>query len=351
MLGNYFEYPAACTRTRGVRSKLLSDADWKILSESRDLFSALNYLVDTEYHDFFEWTTLHADALPSMRRVEHMLRSSTISYIINVLRFLSGPPAEALTVLIQKYELFNIKKTIRRLNQPERRENHLKIDNYDLGRYSISKDVNWDDIKSFDELSEILKPTYYRYAYQKGHNFLSQSHNLMLFECLLEKVYYDHLTSSIEKLERTKSASTRSLLADYLDEVSLTMFVRLKYDHNMEFSSILPLLPLSGSKRVSERLLEKLSSVSDSEDFFNALSEETSWKNIAGENLKQTVYNMRKYRRRHCTKVFAEGLSMSIAPSIAFFLLKEQEVDDLISLLQYKRFDIEMDDKLMCINF
>ncbi len=351
MLGNYFEYPAACTRTRGVRSKLLSDTDWKNLSQSRDLFTALNYLVDTEYRVFFEWTTLHADALPSMRRVEHMLRSSTISYIINILRFLSGPPAEALTVLIQKYELFNIKKTIRRLNQPERRENHLKIDNYDLGRYSISKDVNWDDIKSFDELSEILKPTYYRYAYQKGHNFLSQGRDLMLFECLLEKVYYDHLISSVEKLDKTKSASTRSLLSDYLDEVALTTFVRLKYDHEMEFSSILPLLPLSGCKRISERLLEKLSSASDSEDFFDMLSEETNCKKIAGGNLKQTVYNIRKDREQHCTKVFAEGLSMSIAPAIAFFFLKEQEVDDLISLLQYKRFEMEIDDRLMCINF
>ena len=351
MLGNYFEYPAACTRTRGVRSKLLSSTDWKKLSQSRDLFSFLNYLVNTEYRSFFEWTTLHADALPSMRRVEHMLRSSTISYIINILRFLSGPPAEAITVLIQKYELYNLKKTIRRLNQPKRRENHLKIDNYDLGRYSICKNVNWDDIKNLDELSEILKPTYYRYAFLKGRNLLSENRDLMSFECLFEKVYYDHLISSIEKLDNNKSVSIRLLLADYLDEVSLTMFVRLKYDHKMEFSSILPLLPLKGCSRITDRLLEKLSSAFDSEDFFDMLSEETGCKKIAGENLKQTVYNMRKERIQHCAKIFAEGLSRNIAPAIAFFFLKEQEVDDLISLLQYKRFEIEIDNKLMGINF
>ena len=351
MLGNYFEYPAACTRTRGVRSKLLTSADWKFLSESKDLFTALNYLVDTEYRSFFEWTTLHADALPSMRRVEHMLRSSTVSYIINILRFLSGAPAEALTVLIQKYELLNIKKTIRRLNQPERRENHLKIDNYDLGRYSISKDIDWDDVKSFDELSEILKPTYYRYAYQKGQSFLSAGRDLMLFECLLEKVYYDHFITLILKLEKTKADSTRLLIADYLDEVSLTTFVRLKYDHEFEFSAILPLLPLNGCKRITEPLLTKLSSSSDSDDFFAMLAEETNCKKIAGKNLKETIYNMRKNRLQNCTKVFAEGLSMSIAPAVAFFFLKEIEVNDLISLLQCKRFNIEINDELMCINF
>ena len=343
MLRNYFEYPAACTRTRGVRSKLLTDADWKNLFQSRDLFSALNYLVETEYRSFFEWTTLHADALPSLRRVEHTLRASTVSYVINILRFLSGPPAETLTVLIQKYELLNIKKTIRRLNQSEQRENHLEISNYDLGRYSLCKNVNWDDIKNNDELSEILKSTYYRYAFLKGQNFIKQGHDLMLFECMLEKVYYDQLIDSIAKLEKTKSDSIRSLVADYLDEVSLTVFVRLKFNHQLDYSSILPLLPLNGCKRITESLLSKLSSAASYEDFFTMLAEETNCKKFAGENLKKTVSNIRKIREQHCIKVFSEGLSMNIAPAVAFFFLKEQEAEDLISLLQCKRFNIEIE--------
>ena len=60
---------------------------------------------------------------------------------------------------------------------------------------------------------------------------------------------------------------------------------------------------------------------------------------------------MRKIRELHCTKVFAKGLSMNIAPAVAFFFLKEQEVEDLISLLQCKRFNIEIDNELMCVNF
>ena len=81
------------------------------------------------------------------------------------------------------------------------------------------------------------------------------------------------------------------------------------------------------------------------------LAEETNCKKIAGKNLKETIYNMRKNRLQNCTKVFAEGLSMSIAPAVAFFFLKEIEVNDLISLLQCKRFNIEINDELMCINF
>ncbi|RLD09838.1 MAG: hypothetical protein DRI44_07600 [Chlamydiae bacterium] len=351
MLENYFEYPAACTRTRGVRSKLLTETDWKNLTQSRDLFSALNFLVETEYRGFFEWTTLHADALPSLRRVEHTLRASTVSYIINILRFLSGAPAEALTVLIQKYELLNIKKTIRKLNQSERRENHLEINNYDLGRYSLCKNINWDDIKSQDELSEILKPTYYRYAYMKGQNLIEQGRNLMFFECMLEKVYYEQLISSIVKLEKNKSDSIRALIADYLDEVSLTTFVRLKYNHQLDYSTILPLLPLSGCRKITEQLLNKLSAASSMEDFFSMLAEDSNCKKTAGETLKKTIFNMRKLRERHCVKIFAEGLSLNIAPAVAFYFLKEQEVEDLISLLQCKRFNIEINNKLMCVNF
>jgi len=350
MLGHYFEYPAACSRTRGVRAKLLTAPDWKNLLESKDLFSALNNLVDTEYRDFFEWTTLHADALPSMRGIEHMLRSSTVSYIINILRFLTGAPAEALTILIQKYELLNIKKTIRRLNQPERRENHLEIDNYDLGRYALCKNINWDEVNNYNELSEILQPTYYKFAYHKGYNLLSQNRDFMIFECLLEKVYYDHLVSSINKLAR-RSSPAHTLIADYIDEVSLTLFVRLKYDHKLEFPSILPLLPLNGREKMTDQLLEKLSSAPDSEDFFDMLAEEKICKNIAGKNLKETIYNMRKERVCDCTKVFSEGGAMNIAPPVAYFFLKEQEVNDLISLLQCKRFNIEIDDELMCVNF
>jgi len=168
MLGNYFEYPAACTRVRGVRAKLLSEKEWADIARATDLYSALNLLVETEYRNFFDWTTLHADALPSLRRVEHNLRNSTIAYIINILRFLSGTPAEVPAALIQKYDLLNIKKTIRRLSQPRQEETHLKIDNYSLGKYSICPKVDWDKIKNFDELAEILKSTYYRYAYRQS---------------------------------------------------------------------------------------------------------------------------------------------------------------------------------------
>ena len=350
MLGNFFEYPAACTRTRGVRAKLLSDSDWKNLANSNDLFSTLNYLVETEYRPFFDWTTLHADALPSLRRVEHNLRSSTVSYIINILRFLSGAPAEILVALIQKYELLNIKKTVRRLNQPPREDSHLKIENYNLGRFALCPKTDWDAIKNFDDLADSLKSTYYRYAYEKGRNLVAGG-DLMLFECLLEKVYYDYLISIIENIEKNNTGAIRSLFSFFFDEICLATFVRLKYDHNLDFSSTLPLLPLKGGKYISERLLEKLSSATDKDEFFERLAEDANCKNFAANSLKLTVANIRRARKKACSKTFAAGLTLSVAPEVAFYFLKEQEVDDLISLLQCKRFSIDVTDELICANF
>ena len=350
MLGNYFEYPAAYTRTRSVRAKLLSAEDWRVLTESKDLFAALSFLVETEYRDYFEWTSLHADALPSMRRVEHMLRRSTVSYIMKILRFLSGAPADVLVALVHKYELLNIKKTLRRLNQPERREHHLEIENYDLGRYGLVPGTDWDEIKNPGELGRALQPTCYGFAYQKGQSVFSESHDLLLFECTLEKVYYEELAAVVSRLSAVGISEARSLIGGYIDEVCLTTFTRLRCDHEMECSSILPLLPLAGAERIHEQLLLRLSEASDEEDVFELLGSESGWKGMTGVNLRETVSKLRKARLLKCRKVFSHGLSLNVAPAVAFYFLKDEEVAELIALLQSKRFGVELSAELHLVN-
>ena len=117
----------------------------------------------------------------------------------------------------------------------------------------------------------------------------------------------------------------------------------------MDFPAVLPLLPLSGSCKVNAVFLQKYADISDEEDFFDKLAGEKGWKHIAGSNLPETILNMRKNRIKYCRKIFVKGLSLNVAPAVAFYFLKEQEVEEIISLLQSKRFSVEPIKEIHCL--
>jgi len=309
--------------------------------EAHDLAAALDVLLASSYATCFEWTSLRPDALPSMRKIEHMLRASAIQSISGILRFLHGAPGGFIVGFLHRYELLNIKKTLRRLSQPERREHHLEIENYNLGRYALVPNIDWDKIADTQQLGQTLEPTYYRYAYRKGQAVFSESHDLLVFESALEKAYHDELAERAERLDCVAQAAVGEFLANYMDEVCLASFVRLKFEQNMEAPAILPLLSLRACDRVTEKLLWRLADAPDEDECVALLREERGWAQMAGNTLRETVHNLRKERQVMCRQVFRRASPLSLAPALAYYFLREQEVAEIIALLQTKRFRIQ----------
>ncbi len=330
MFSRFFQSPAAYTRTRSIKSQLLKEEDWATLEHASDLSSALNILLNTSYGTYFDFSLVQSDNIPLMRSVEHILRNSYISSTIKILRFLHGAQKDFVICFIQKYELLNLKKTIRRLSQSAEIAYNLKLENYDLGRFSLLRKTDWDEIKDFNQLGKLLEETYYQYSFRKGYAQFSEINDFFLFETLLEKAYYDEL------IIRSKGLGISDLLSNFFDEICLSSFLRFRFEFDMEAPAILPLIPIKGSSFFTEKLFWKISELEDADEVFDFLKMK-----VKGENLKEKLNDIKKVRHQKCKKTFIKASPLSFSPILSYCFLKEQEVSELIIFLQRKRFGLE----------
>ena len=331
MLSRYFQTPAAYTRTRSIKSQLLKDEDWQTLEHTDNLTSALNILLSTSYGSYFDFSLVQSDNLPLMRSIEHILRNSYISSTIKILRFLHGAQKDFVVCFIQKYELLNLKKTIRRLSQSAEVTYDLKLKNYNLGKNSLLPKTDWDEIKDFKQLGKFLEKTYYQYAFRKGYAQFNEIKDFLLFESLLEKAYYDEL------IIRSKGLGISELLAIFFDEICLSTFLRFRFEFNMAAPAILPLIPINGCSFFTEKIFWKISELENDDEIFDFLK-----KKVKGKNLKEAIDNIKTAREKKCRKIFIKASPLSFSPVLSYCFLKEQEVSELIRLLQIKRFGLEM---------
>ncbi len=337
MLTRFFQFPAAYTRTRSIKSLLLKNEDWQALKHASDLTSALNALLNTSYGECFDFSSVQSDVLPPMRSVEHILRKSYITAAKKILRFLHGAPKYFVVCFIQKYDLLNLKKTIRRLSQSAGVERGLKLKNYDLGRFSLLPNTDWDEIRDFKELGRLLENTYYQYAFRRGYAQFSEINDFLLFESFLEKAYYDEL------INKSKGLGISHFLGSFFDEICLSSFLRYRFEFSMDAPAILPLLPIEGCFFFTEQVFWKVAEAEDADEVFE-IFKKTIRKNaeINGENMQEAVDNIKEARDEKCRKTFIKASPLSFSPILSYCFMKEREVSELIRLLQKKRFGLEM---------
>jgi vacuolar-type H+-ATPase subunit C/Vma6 len=340
MAFSLFEYPAANTLTRSIKARLLNASEWNAIVMADDLQVALNALLASDYGRNFEYSTVQANALPSLREVEHVLRATTIGAISKLLRFVHGTPAELLIGLLHRYELMNIKKTLRRLTQQEQRHNQLAIEDYRLDKYGLVPYLDWAGIRDVQALGLKLEKTYYAEVYRDGLAAFLENHDLLVFESMLEKEYHAELVRRVSNLSLIEQVHVSAFTGSYQDEVCLTALTRMRYRYRMDPPAILPLLPLEGCLNLNERIFWKIAAADDEEECMERLGTEHAWQQLAGETVKETVQNIRRTRRRESRKVFLRATPMRLTPLIAYYYLKEQEIIEIISLLQTKRFNL-----------
>lgn len=343
MIAEVFQHPAASARARCIKAQLLSRADWQALLSMPDLASVLGALVRTSYSASLTLDPARGAALPFLRAVEHALHVSALQAFVKLARFLHGDSRVFVNVLAQKYELYNIKKALRRLSQPERREHHLATDDYNLGPCALLPGMQWERLTSANELGRALERTYLGEAFRLGLAAFGDAHDLLPFECALEKRYLQELATCARRVAGPDGALLLPLVANYLDEASLAALVRLRFQHGLANEAVFPLLPLEGCARMSEGLFWRVAGARSMDDCCAQLRGEPGWRSLARNTFAETLHALRVERQHLCRRAFVRATPLSLAPVAAFAFAKEQEVRDLITLLQSKRLHVPLE--------
>ncbi|MCX7005153.1 MAG: V-type ATPase subunit [bacterium] len=340
MLFTFGAYPAATARTRGLKARLLQPTDWQALGTAAHLTAALAYLGTTSYQTALAAATSQATTLPSLRTVEHALHSALIGDMINISRFVHGAAFNLLACLAQRYELINVTTQLRRLSQPERRTIHLATEPYQLGLLALTSSAAWGACTSLNDLGRMLEKTYLRNEFRLGLASFGDSHDLLRFESTLDTAYLHELLVRLVAVGDTCHQQMCRIIGSVLDELTLTGLARFRFVHGLEAAAVYSLLPLHGCGRLGERQFWELAKARTEDELCHALQTLPGWQALAGATLRDTVMHLRRARQVACRNVFLRATPISIAPVIAYFFIKEQEIMDLICTLQMKRFRI-----------
>jgi len=340
MFFSFFEYPAATTRTRSLKARLLQPADWQALGTATNLSAALAYLGTTGYQAALGAAASQTPALPSLRTIEHALHHALIGDMINISRFVHGAAFNLLAGLAQRYELVNVTTQLRRLSQPERRENHLLTAPYQLGMLALTSAAAWSSCNSLNDLGRLLEKTYLRDEFRLGLASFGDSHDLLRFESALDAAYLRELLARLDAVHDTRQQQLCSIIGTVLDELTLTGMVRFRFTHGLEAAAVYALLPLHGCGRLGERQFWELAKARSEDELCTALQTLPGWQSLACATLRDVVLHLRRTRQAACRSVFLRATPLSIAPAVAYFFIKEQEIMDLICVLQMKRFGI-----------
>ena len=326
------EFAALNSRIHYVKSRMLKSGGWQSLLGSADLKSAVGDLGSSNLGEGL--VTERGDGSLSLRMIEHSLQQSFVTEMLSHLRFLSGSSAEALRELVRVYDLLNLKKILRMkpVYAGNGKMSELFVDLYDLGRHSLLPMEKWEALSAGGKIGNAFLGSCYEEDFKLDIDAAGEAAGLLRLETLLERSYFKNLYACLKK------AGGAKLLKMQIDELCLEQMVRLRYHFGMETPAILPLMMLELSSLWDEALFVRLMRAEDERSFFSLLSSEKAFSCFDTSNLSSCLRSMRFARIKECKATLNSGAPLSLAPLTALFMLKQQEIRDVVSLLQIKRF-------------
>ena len=348
-----FGIPAANAKAHNIKATLLNDKQWQALLNASSPVAAMNVVLNSAYGKYFSYNNLASDAQLKLREIEHTLYSSVIDIAKKLLRFMDGETKTFFIAWLYKYELLNIKKALRYNSSSERRDAHLEIADYNLESFALVKNVDWNNIESTQKIGTLLKHTFLGTAYRRALAAYTEKKDVYLFEITLEREYYKYIKTCCNNLDVFNRYTIEPILKEFLDEIIVSSMLRLKYNYNIDDSTISTLI--HGIRNSSIR----------SDDFWKILDARTKtdsleilkklggkWNYIVDCNsLSNTIRALRKYRIQKYRKAVLIFDVSKISTILQLLCIKEQEVADIIAVLQAKRFKQELTAKqLITVN-
>lgn len=260
------DYGYANARVRGMRSRLLSQAFFDELMTVHDITAVIQHIMPTEYGPDVEGRILHGR---NAAQIDEALKDNMVRTFRKVYAFSNDEARDLLTVLLGRWDLFNLKTIIR--------GKHLNLDAVEI----IDSLITVGQLSSVDaeELArqqgvkgvvDTLATWGLPFAVPlrdalPGYN---ESGDLSLLELALDRYYYGWASARLAS-RRENARAARTFLGVQVDTMNLLTCLRL-LNSNLEPSEAARFF-VPGGLRVSESLFMELAAMSDVDEVFNRL--------------------------------------------------------------------------------
>ena len=325
---------------RGLKGKLIDKAHMGSLLEMSDDRAVITALMQTEY-------AAQLQESMSLTEVEHALKQDSISSYIKLLAFLGGKPAKFLQVLLGRFELLNLKSIIRYLAQKSRTDQRVEPFIFSLGKYHsipIEAALQSGSLESFVAL---MKKTPFARALEIGYQQFQDSGELFLLELALDMAYHERVWNAAKSLGMGDRQNVSRIVGIQYDITNIMGIVRFRDYYDLSSEQIYQYIIPHGWK-IHRDAFWKLA---ENTDIVKAVSEARvspydkilqSATPINGNVALGMDLALLRYLYRECLGILIR-FPFQAAPLMAFAVVKEMQIRDLIAVISGKRLGLSQE--------
>ncbi|MFC1714805.1 V-type ATPase subunit [Candidatus Poribacteria bacterium] len=327
------KYPASYARMRGLKGKLIGKAQLEIFLGTPDAEAITTALGQTVYGEQIR----DSSDLPW---IEHGLKQDLAVSYMKILTFLRGRSGRFVEALLGKFELLNLKSIVRSFVHGPAAEDSIEPFIFSLGKYHtipVEKALEADDLESCVAL---MKRTPFSRPLEIGYQQYESEGRLFPLELALDLDYYERLWEALDALGPLDKHNAVRLMGIQYDITNLTWIFRFKkyYDFSPEqiFQYIIPhgwkihgniFREVATSEDVVAAVMAL--QVSPYDDLLRSVSR------VDDSFILGVELYLLRYLYRESREIFMR-FPLQAAQLIAFFICKEMEIKDIITVLTGK---------------
>ena len=330
------KYPASYARMRGLKGKLLGKHQLEVFLQSSDYQSVLSMLKNSAYNEQIPDTS-------DILIIEHALKQDLIVAYRKILVFLRGKPAHLIETLLGRFELLNVKSIIRSFAKGLDPKEETSSLIFSLGKYHTIPIDDVLDAKNLESCISLMKNTPFERPLEIGYQEYESSKRLFPLEIALDIDYYRRLKEALDGLNPFDRYNAGIILGIQYDITNLLWMLRFKQYYKLTSEQIFQYMLPYGWKLRPEVFLQ-ISSDSNtwmsSPTFIKPYDQilKTAMNSDSNYILGAEIYLLRYLYNESVKSLLKFPLQAS--SFIAFFIMKEMEIRDIISILAGKNLDI-----------
>jgi V/A-type H+-transporting ATPase subunit C len=332
-------YAAASARVRGRIGRLLTPAQWELLLEAPDLSTMVQNLSTTAYQPLLEQVGRAAMAQPDPSRIERWLWQYLATSYRAPLPFMPGATKDLVAWLWRRFEVDNLKMVLRGVERdipPGRIRDTL----VPLGDAS---GLPWESLSEASTVPDVvsrLAGRFYGRALEPALDRYRREGLLFVLEIRLDLAYARELLNLVEGLRGRDRREAERFTGTLIDSQNVLWAFRYRLYHDLSPEEILN-YTLQRGVRVNTRILREIATGASvmtvlEEVWDGALPDlERLARHRDQQALVEAEAMFDRYFYRQAKKTL-KGYPLHLGVILAYLVLQETEIGDLVSLIEGK---------------
>jgi V/A-type H+-transporting ATPase subunit C len=331
-------YGVVNVKVRAAKAELLSAADFVKLTSCYDVKAIALQLQETIYDKYL--VGIDSQTITSQELVRKIRQRIPEKFSV-IHDNLQNHDQTFIELIFSWYELINLKTVLRGINYSSSWENIQPL-LIPLGRFESLPFEIMVASGSIEQAIYLLKNSKYYATLMAARNRFIKEESLFPIEVLLDLEYWQKVWLEIDDLPLVDQKTVRPIISRIIERNDLIWAARYRYFFHLKESEIINYTLGIGTKVKDDTIRQ----IAHGKNFGDLISE--IYPNLAekfpttvgeGEQLSLWEVELTREIARSCRMAFL-AQPFSLGPSLAYLLLLEYEIQDLVLLIEAKAIDV-----------